>query len=100
MKLITAAILKAAPALYATEKVPTEDKLLVAKFFHPSGRGTWYMAEYDPEQRLAFGFCVSPLGPDCDEWGYFSMDELEEVMVHGLGIERDTSFRPTKFSDI
>jgi hypothetical protein len=56
MKLITAAILKAAPALYATKKVPTEDKLLVAKFFHPSGRGTWYMAEYDPEQRLAFGF--------------------------------------------
>jgi hypothetical protein len=100
MKLMTAQILKSAPALYATEGVATEDKVCVAKFFHPMGRGTWFMVEFDPDERLAFGFCVSPLGPDCDEWGYFSLDELESVNVFGLGIERDICFEPTRFGDL
>jgi hypothetical protein len=100
MKLITAEIAKSTPALYATEDVETEDKLVTAKFFFPSGRTTFFMTEYNPEDRLAFGFVVSPLGPDCDEWGYFSIDELEELSVGGLGIERDTSFRPTKFGQL
>lgn len=100
MKLITQEIAKATPAMYATENVPTEDKVCTAKFFHPMGRATFFMVEYNPEERLAFGYVVSPLGPDCDEWGYFSIDELEELCVHGLGIERDISFRPTRFGDL
>jgi hypothetical protein len=38
---------------------------------------------------LFFGFCVSPLGPDCDGWGYASLTELLSVRVRGLTIERD-----------
>jgi hypothetical protein len=100
MLLITAEIAKRTPELYATEEVSTEDKVCTAKFFHPSGRATFFMTEYNPDERLAFGFVVSPLGEDCDEWGYFSITELEELSVGGLGIERDTSFRPTKFKDV
>ena len=100
MKLMTPEIEAAAPFMYETENVPTEDKVAVAKFFFPMGRGTWYLMEYDPEQRVGFGYCVSPLGPDCDEWGYFSIDELEGVRVHGLGVERDIHFKPTRFGDL
>ncbi len=32
--------------------------------------------------------------------GYFSLDELAEVKVHGLGIERDLYFRPVKFREL
>jgi len=101
MKLITKAIEKAAPALYADEDQALEDKQVVAKFFDPTGRFTYYMMEYDPEERMAFGWCVSPLGPDCDELGYMTIDEMEEVKGRfGLGIERDQSFTPRPFRDI
>ena len=100
MKLITAEIAERTPALYATEDVATEDKRVTAKFFFPAGRSTFFMTELNPDERLAFGFVVSPLGPDCDEWGYFSIDELEELNVGGLGIERDTSFQPCRFSEL
>jgi hypothetical protein len=101
MKLLTKEIEKGLPALYATEEVDTADKVLVAKFFDPCGRGTWYAVERDPASNNCFGYCVSPLGPDCDEWGYFSLTELEGVRTRfGLGIERDTSWRPCKFSEM
>ena len=95
MKLLTAAIRKQLPALYATEAVDTDQKLLVVKFFNPSGRSTWYGVEFDGVDTF-FGYCVSALGPDCDEWGYFSLSELEQVRGRfGLGIERDLSWTPT-----
>ena len=104
MKLITKAIEKAAPALYSSEgpdAVPLGDTVVVAKFFDPTGRYTFYVMEYDPERRLAFGWCVSPLGPECDELGYASIDELEEIKgALGLGIERDLHFSPKPFRDI
>jgi len=101
MKLITKAIEKAAPALYSKEEQPLGDRTVVAKFFDPTGRYTFYMIEYDPEQRLAFGWVVSPLGSDCDELGYVSIDELEEIKgAFGLGIERDRHFSPKPFRDV
>ena len=101
MKLITKAIEKAAPPLYSDDGLPLEDRTVVAKFFDPTGRYTFYMMEYDPKDRLAFGWCVSPLGPDCDELGYVSINELEEVKgALGLGIERDRLFSPKPFRDV
>lgn len=93
MKLLTKKIRDSLPRLYATEKLATEDKLAVVKFFHPMGRATWYGVEFDGDDRF-FGYCVSPLGPDCDEWGYFSLAELESVSVMGLGVERDLHWNP------
>jgi hypothetical protein len=92
MKLITKALEKKAPALYATEDTPTEEKKVVAKFFTPWAAWTWYMVEYDASERLAFGFVTSNLCPE-GELGYFSLDELESIKgPFGLKIERDLHY--------
>jgi len=77
-----------------------KDPVIVAKYFNPAGAGTWYATEYDPSQRLFFGY-VSIFGDMNDEWGYFSLDELESFKgLFGLGIERDLYFKPKKFSEV
>ena len=89
------------PALYATDGVAPEQKVLHVKFFDPCGRGTWYVAEFDPKTRIAFGWCTSPLGADCDEWGYFELDELEATKnVLGLPMERDLHWTPIAFGQL
>src|SRR5512139_1908371 len=66
-----------------------EDPVVIAKFFNPAGAGTWYATEYDPTGRMFFGY-VSIFGDWNDEWGYFSLEELESYKGPlGLGIERD-----------
>lgn len=68
------------------------DPLVVARFFNPTGAGTWLATEYSPEDKIFFGF-VSIFGNECDEWGSFSLDELESFRGRmGLGIERDKYF--------
>ncbi len=66
-----------------------KDPVIVAKFFNPTGAGTWYATEYDPKDKMFFGY-VSIFGDWNDEWGYFSLAELESYLgPWGLGIERD-----------
>ena len=64
------------------------------KFFFPAGRYTFYATEGEPQgdEFLFFGYCISPLGADCDEWGYVTLSELRSVKVHGLTMERDLHF--------
>jgi hypothetical protein len=60
----------------------------------PAGRYTLYVTEAETcgdDVRL-FGFCLSPFGEDCDEWGYASLNELRSTRVRGLSIERDLHF--------
>jgi hypothetical protein len=65
------------------------DALVVAKYFHPMSRWTWYATEYVPDDRVLFGYVC---GFE-DEWGYFSLDELEDVKgTLGVGVERDLYF--------
>lgn len=100
MKLLTKELLNRFSKVGSQEKIPTNDKIIIAKFFNPSGAGTWYATEYDPETREFFGY-VSIFGDYNDEWGYFSLDELESIKgMFGLGIERDISFGEKKFSEI
>lgn len=76
------------------------DPLIIAKFFNPAGAGTWYASEYNPETKVFFGF-VSIFGDYCDEWGTFSLQELESFRgAFGLGIERDRFFQPKRASAI
>ncbi|MEO6324958.1 MAG: DUF2958 domain-containing protein [Thermoanaerobaculia bacterium] len=85
----------------AFEKFPLhsqEGKLdaatVVVKYFDPCGRYTFFATEGQPDgdDFLLFGYCVSPLGEDCDEWGYTALSELQSVKGRfGLGIERDLS---------
>ena len=95
VKLITKAIEKAAPPLYANEHKEPEDVRVVAKFFNPCGRSTFYMTEYDPVERLGYGFVRGEMDETCDELGYFSIAELESIRLpFGLTIERDIHFGP------
>jgi hypothetical protein len=100
MKLITKAIAKKLPALYATDGVPLEDKVAPLKIFDPCGRATWYVFEWDGQDTF-FCYCVSPLGPDCDELGYASLSELSGVRNRlGLGMERDRHWTPVPMKEV
>jgi len=75
-----------------------KDPLVIAKFFNPTGAGTWYATEYDPKEKMFFGY-VSIFGDWNDEWGYFSLKELEDYRGRfGLGIERDLYFSEKRIS--
>ena len=87
MKLMTKTLEKRFAEIGSQEAV--KDPVVIAKFFNPTGAGTWYATEYDPETRTFFGY-ASIFGDWNDEWGYFSLDELESYKgPFGLGIERD-----------
>ena len=77
------------------------DPIVVAKFFNPCGAGTWYATEYYSKDRVFFGY-VSIFGDHNDEWGSFSLDELEGVTCRplGLGIERDLYFTEQPISQL
>jgi len=97
MKLLTKEILK------RFEKVGSQDgdknPIVIAKFFNPVGKGTWYCTEYNPDTELFFGY-VSIFGGDLDEWGYFSLDELSKYKgALKLGIERDLYCGEVKMSE-
>lgn len=90
MKLITKELKERFEMVGSQEDI--KDPLVIAKYFNPTGAGTWYATEYNPEERLFFGY-VSIFGDWNDEWGYFSLDELEGFKGQfGLGIERDLFF--------
>lgn len=96
-KFLPATVLNSAPPLYQTEH--TKDAVVVAKWFNPMGRGTWFMTELDPVEGRAFGYVVSNLGSDCDEYGYFMLGELAALRLRfGMRIERDIHWRPVPMS--
>jgi hypothetical protein len=85
------------------------DPLVIVRYFNPGGAGTWYATEYDPDTKLFFGY-ASILGGDCDEWGYFSLNELQQPLpfkmvingkeINGNGfIERDLYFSEKPISE-
>ena len=77
-----------------------DDPLIIAKFFNPQGAGTWYATEYDPNTKTFFGY-VSIFGDWNDEWGYFSLDELETFKGPlDIGIERDLYWDERRFSKV
>ena len=128
MKLITKEIESLFKKLGRQEKL--DDPIVVAKFFNPTGAGTWYATEliylikrtdedgesetleveaskidefkdYEVVDMLFFGY-VSIHGDFCDEWGYFRLSELESVKCppFGMGIERDLYFDPKPISKV
>ena len=93
--LIPTDTLETIPALYATQE--TKDPTVWVKLFTPDSSFTWYVTEYDPKQRLAFGLVD---GHD-REPGYFSIEELEGVRGWlGLRVERDLQWTPKRLSEI
>ena len=98
MQLITKTIEKRFEQVGSQEYV--KDPIVIAKFFNPTGAGTWYATEYDPIRQVFFGY-VSIFGDYNDEWGSFSLDELQTFRGNmGLGIERDLYFEEQPISSV
>ena len=94
MKLLTEEIARCLPPLYGTEKIPIAEKVIVAKFFDPTSRWTWYAIEGQPTEDGDFRFWGLVRG-DCEEWGYFLLSELQRWQGPlGIRIERDLLFQP------
>jgi len=101
MKLLTKTIEKTLPAPYAQDG-KGEDAVVHIKFFSPVGAATWFITEYDPEERVFFGYAdLYGQGPEGGaELGYVSLDELESVRLpFGLGIERDIHWTPCTLAE-
>ena len=84
------------PPLYAYGDVASEDILIHLHFF--MGGCSWYVAEFDGEDTF-FGY-VNLNNPQNGEWGYFSLEELEEIKIHNIEIDTDLDWRPRRFSEI
>ena len=106
-----------------------DDPIVLVKFFDPRGSATWYATElfyvinqkgedgetetleveaskidqfkdYEVVDMVFFGY-ASIFGDHNDEWGYFSLSELQTVKgPFGLGIERDLYFDPKPISKV
>ena len=64
----------------------------VLKLFNPTGIGTWYLSELNPDNNVAFGLCCLHE----KEYGYVDINELKSLeLPFGLSIERDKWFDPT-----
>ena len=102
------------PALYDTEKVDANDKIIHARLFALGSAATWLIAEYRPEEKLAYGYSdLYGQGRDGGaEWGYISIAELEELKWPRQRdpnapdfefaipqVEVDAHFTPKKFSE-
>jgi hypothetical protein len=98
MTLIDNEAAKLLPPLYSQERIP--DPQCVVKLFCPWAMATWWLTEYDPEKRLAFGFCLLNYADEA-ELGYVSIDELEMIRgPGGLTIERDLYWSPIPLSEV
>ena len=96
MELLPAEIAADLPALYATEH--EADPVCHVKLFTPDAGYTLWATEYDPHERLFFGYVRN--GFD-GELGYVSLDELESVRGPlGLPMERDLYFTPMRLSQV
>ena len=94
MKLLTEEIKKQLLPLGSTDSQP--DPVAIVKFFNPTGIGTWWACEFDPDSGIFFG--KADLG--YPELGTFSLEELQSYKGQfGLGIERDLYFTPKPLSE-
>jgi len=93
-RLLTEEIRKALPKL--REQEGSDDPVVYAKFFYPASCWTWFVTEGQPEgdDFTFFGYVI---GFE-EEFGYFSLRALEEVIINGIAIERDCYFEPGKLS--
>ena len=91
--------LRQLPMLNSTEDIPLGDKIIHMHFFIDNC--DWYIVEYEPKDRLFFGYAI--LGDDYQnaDWGYISFDEIREVRTpHGFEIDRELHWQPRKAWEI
>jgi hypothetical protein len=90
-----ATVARKVPTLYSQEK--EEDPIAWVKLFSPYTNAVWYITEYDPSSKEAFGW--ADLGMGGGELGYISIRELEGLNKRGLPlVERDLYWKPMPLS--
>lgn len=90
------------PQLDTTDGIPLQEKTIVARLFALGSAATWLIAEYDSEERIAFGYAdlFGQGSAGGAEWGYISIEELEELRFLGVPrVELDSHFTPKPFSE-
>lgn len=94
-RLVTEAIAARTPRLGATDG--QEAPKVCAQFFSCLNSWDWWMTEYDPKTREAFGLVRG----FADEWGYFFIAEIEELnREKGLNVvARESCFEPKPMSE-
>ena len=104
MELLTKEIREQIPKLYAQEK-EGKNTMTYVKFFLPGSRWAWYVTEFDGKDTF-FGYVKSGLDPNFDEYGYFSLEELENLTHDNkeknliIAVERDLYFKPQLLTPI
>jgi len=70
---------------------------VILKLFTPWTYWSRYISEYEAETKICFGFTQGHYW----EWGYISLEELEEIKwPYGLKVERDIHFGECFFYDL
>jgi len=96
------------PPLYSTEGQPIAEKKVLMHFFLNSC--DWYVTEYNPGDRLFFGFAILNGDLMNAEWGCVSLDELLSLKsgmnVNGkifpdcIEVDRDLHWNVRKASEV
>lgn len=96
MKLLTKTISKRFRKIGCQDGLPDEEVIVIAKYFHACGHWTWYATEFNSETNMFFGLVAG----DFLEWGYFSLDEFEDLRRKGIFIERDLYFQEATIEEL
>ena len=86
----------------------SKDIIVVVKLFDLGSSINWWLSEYDPVNKIWFGYVTWFYE---DEWGTVSLEELEDLdlpmNIEWIGnvwsiprVEIDKHFSPTKFPDL
>ena len=99
MKLLPQTLLKKLPPLYSqpAHEDPEQEMVFHIKLFTPWAQWTWYIAEYDPVNDIAWGYVIG----NEKEFGTFSIEEIRNLKgPFGLKVEREKWIESTKEKDL
>ena len=91
MKLLTKKIKEQATKQY--DEGSDMEQMVVAKYFNPTGNGTWYLMNLADDEDYCWGIVK---GFEV-EMGSFSMTELKSLQPR---LQRDLYFEPMKAKDV
>ena len=89
------------PRLYETENVTLKDKIIHLHFFLAGC--DWYIAEFDKDKDLFWGYAILNGDYQMAEWGYVSFSELKSIKVQDwleVDCETEDVWEPKKASEI
>ena len=90
--------LRQLPSLGSTDEIPLEEKMLYMYF--QIRKSHWYAAEYDPIQRVFFGYWDLGERLFVEKWRRFAYDPLREMRDGQIEVERDTRWQPKPFREL